>query len=63
MVSNPEITNYGAFAVSDTDINHMLLGDIDTHMSNDGGQTFDQVTFWSTGKKIMVKMVSMFTQI
>ena len=49
MVSNPEITNYGAFAVSDTDINYMLLGDIDTHMSNDGGQTFNQATFWSTG--------------
>ncbi|GIS21400.1 MAG: hypothetical protein CM15mP121_2520 [Bacteroidota bacterium] len=30
MVSNPEITNYGAFSVSDIDINHMLLGDIDT---------------------------------
>ena len=26
----------------------MLLGDIDT-MSNDGGQTFNQATFWSTG--------------
>ena len=49
MASNPEITNYGAFAVSDTDTNYMLLGDIDTHMSNDGGQTFSQATFWSTG--------------
>ena len=49
MISNPEITNYGAFAVNDIDINYMLLGDIDTHMSNDGGQTFNQVTFWSTG--------------
>ena len=49
MVSNPEITNYGAFAVSDTDTNYLLLGDIDTHISNDGGQTFNQATFWSTG--------------
>ena len=49
MLSNPEITNYGAFAVSDTDTNYLLLGDIDTHISNDGGQTFNQATFWSTG--------------
>ena len=46
---NPNISNYGAFAVSDTDINYMLFGDIDTHMSNDGGQSWNKVTFWSTG--------------
>ena len=49
IVSNPGITNYGAFAVSDTDTNYMLLGDIDTHISNDAGETFSQATFWSTG--------------
>ena len=27
----------------------MLFGDIDTHMSNDGGQTWNQVTYWATG--------------
>ena len=46
---NPNLANYGAFAVSDTDENYMLFGDIDTHMSNDGGQTWNQVTYWATG--------------
>ena len=46
---NPNISNYGAFSVSDTDDNYMLFGDIDTHMSNDGGQTWNQVTYWATG--------------
>ena len=27
----------------------MLFGDIDTHMSSDGGQTWNQVTYWATG--------------
>jgi len=49
LVSNPGISNYGAFAVSDIDTNYMLFGDIDTHMSSDGGVTFNQATFWSTG--------------
>ncbi len=49
LVSNPGISNYGAFAVSDTDTNFMLFGDIDTHISSDGGVTFNQATYWSTG--------------
>ena len=27
----------------------MIFGDIDTHRSTDGGQTWNQVTYWSTG--------------
>ena len=49
LVSNPGISNYGAFAVSDIDTNYMLFGDIDTHMSSDGGVTFNQATYWSSG--------------
>ena len=49
LAGNPNLANYGAFAVSDTDPNYMLFGDIDTHMSNDGGQTWNQVTYWATG--------------
>jgi photosystem II stability/assembly factor-like uncharacterized protein len=49
LIGSPEIANYGAFAVSDTDPNVLLFGDIDTHMSYDGGQTWSQVTYWATG--------------
>ena len=49
LISDPEIDNYGAFAVSDIDTNYMLLGNIDTHRSTDGGLTFNQATYWSTG--------------
>ena len=49
LVGNPSISNYGAFAVSDTDSNYMLFGDIDTHISTDGGTTWNQVTYWATG--------------
>ena len=48
-IADPEINNYGAFTVSDADTNYMLFGDIDTHRSTDGGQTWNQVTYWSTG--------------
>lgn len=48
-ISNPGISNYGGFAVSDVDTNVILIGDIDTHMSLDHGQTFNKVTFWSQG--------------
>jgi len=44
-----EISNYGAFAVSDTDNNIILYGDIDTHMSFDEGSNFEKTTFWSQG--------------
>ena len=50
-VGSPNLANYGAFAVSDTDSNYMLFGDIDTHMSNDGGQSWNQVTYWATGNE------------
>ena len=51
LVSNPGISNYGAFAVNDLDTNYMLFGDIDTHMSVDGGVTFNQATYWSSGNE------------
>ena len=49
LISNPGISNYGAFVVNDIDTNYMILGDIDTHRSIDGGETFNQVTYWATG--------------
>ena len=49
LVGTPGIDNYGAFTVSDTDPNNMLFGDIDTHISTDGGVTWNQVTYWATG--------------
>lgn len=49
LLSTPGISNYGAFAVSDIDTNYILFGDIDTHMSADEGQTFNQVSYWSQG--------------
>ena len=49
LISNPGISNYGAFAVSDVDTNYMLFGDIDTHISSNEGLTFNQATYWSTG--------------
>ena len=44
-----EISNYGAFAVSDTDNNIILYGNIDTHMSYDEASNFEKTTFWSQG--------------
>jgi photosystem II stability/assembly factor-like uncharacterized protein len=44
-----EISNYGAFAVSDVNSDVILYGDIDTHMSFDGGANFEKTTFWSEG--------------
>ena len=49
LISNPGISNYGAFAVNDIDNNYMLFGDIDTHISTDEGLTFNQATYWATG--------------
>ena len=49
IAGNPGLSNYGAFAVSDIDPNYMLFGDIDTHMSTDGGQTWNKTTYWSIG--------------
>ena len=44
-----DISNYGAFAVSDVNSDVILYGDIDTHMSFDGGANFEKTTFWSEG--------------
>ncbi|MDB9712932.1 GEVED domain-containing protein [Flavobacteriaceae bacterium] len=44
-----EISNYGAFAVSDINSSVILYGDIDTHMSFDEGSNFEKTTFWSQG--------------
>ena len=44
-----EISNYGAFAVSDVNSDVILYGDIDTHMSFDGGANFEKTTFWAQG--------------
>lgn len=49
LFSTPGISNYGAFAVSDMDASIMLFGDIDTHMSTDGGSNFTKTTFWNQG--------------
>jgi len=49
LLSSPGINNYGAFAVSDVNTNYILFGNIDTHMSYDGGLNFNQVTYWSQG--------------
>ena len=48
-INDPLIANYGAFAVSDIDTSYMIFGNIDTHISSNGGQTWDKVTYWSTG--------------
>ena len=44
-----EISNYGAFAVSDVNSDVILYGDIDTHMSYNGGANFEKTTFWAKG--------------
>ena len=44
-----DISNYGAFAVSDINSSVILYGDIDTHMSFDEGSNFEKTTFWSEG--------------
>lgn len=48
-VSNHGLGMYGGFAVSDTDEDQVLIGNIDVNMSTDGGLTFGQTTFWSQG--------------
>ena len=49
LISNPGLSNYGAFAVSDVDTNYMLFGNIDVNMSDDEGLTFHKTTIWSQG--------------
>jgi len=48
-IANHGLGMYGAFAVSDTDSSQILVGNIDVNMSSDGGQSFNQTTFWSQG--------------
>ena len=43
--SNPGMSSEG-FAVSDLDTTRMTIGSIDAYASDDGGISFDQVTWW-----------------
>lgn len=47
-ISNPS-SGAGGFTVSDQDTSKMLYGYLDLFGSNDGGQTFNQVAYWSQG--------------
>ena len=38
---------YGGFGVLDTDKNRIIHGNIDAHLSTDGGVNFNQVSWWS----------------
>ena len=49
LLVNPNISNYGAFAVSDLDTSIMLFGSIDVNMSVNEGQNFRRATFWNIG--------------
>ncbi|PHS10325.1 MAG: hypothetical protein COA88_02460 [Kordia sp.] len=48
LVSTPNQSNAG-FAVSDTNDDNILAGYLDAFFSTDGGQNFNQVTYWSLG--------------
>jgi len=48
LVSNSGLSDSG-FAVSDLDDTKILAGYVDAFFSNDGGNTFNQVTYWSLG--------------
>lgn len=48
LVSTPGESDAG-FAVSDIDDNNILAGYVDAFFSTDGGQNFNQVTYWSLG--------------
>lgn len=39
----------GGYAVSDVDTTHMVYGYVDLEASNDGGQSFQQRTWWANG--------------
>ncbi|UTW61638.1 T9SS type A sorting domain-containing protein [bacterium SCSIO 12741] len=47
-LSNPGQSS-GGFAVSDLDTNRMIYGYVDVTATSNGGQNFNQVTWWSTG--------------
>lgn len=47
-LSNPP-QGCGGFAVNDIDTNYMIYGYVDIEASSNGGQNFNQVTYWSLG--------------
>lgn len=47
-LSNPDESGL-AFAVSDLDTSNMIYGYVDLEASTDGGNTFNQMTYWSLG--------------
>jgi hypothetical protein len=53
-ISAHGISNYGGFAVSDLDTSIILIGNIEVHMSTDGGNTFTQTTYGPYGSPTYV---------
>jgi len=47
-LSNPN-QGCGGFSVNDVDTTKMIYGYVDIEISNDGGSTFNQATYWSLG--------------
>lgn len=47
-LTNPD-ESCGGFAVSDVDTNFMVYGYVDIERTTDGGQSFEQKTWWSLG--------------
>ena len=47
-LSNPP-QGCGGFTVNDLDTSHMIYGYVDIEASSNGGQNFNQVTYWSLG--------------
>ena len=47
-LNNPSQSCDG-FAVNDEDTSHLIYGYVDLESSSDGGQTFNQITYWSLG--------------
>ncbi|MDG1841416.1 MAG: GEVED domain-containing protein [Crocinitomicaceae bacterium] len=47
-LNNPSQSCDG-FAVNDLDTSHLIYGYVDLEGSSDGGQTFNQITYWSLG--------------
>lgn len=47
-LNNPPQSCLG-FAVNDQDTSYMIYGYVDVEASSDGGQTFNQITYWSLG--------------
>lgn len=47
-LTNPSQSGHG-FAVNDRDTSNLVYGYVDLMASTDGGKSFNQVTYWSTG--------------